>query len=92
MGVHAMQGELRGCACNAVGLQRVCMQCRVIGEGVGNAVGLQHVCMQCRVRCAIVYTMQGELHGCACNAVGLQYVCVQCRVIGEGVHAMQFCC
>ena len=33
-GVHAMQGELCGCACNAVLLLHLCMQCRVSCEGV----------------------------------------------------------
>ena len=43
-GVIAMQGELCGCACYAVGVQRVCMQCRVIGEGVWVMQGELHGC------------------------------------------------
>ena len=74
-----MQLGCRRCACNAVGLQHVCMQCSVTAAGVSamqgeqcrcacNAVGLQRVCMQCRVIGEGVHALQGELRGCACNA------------------------
>ena len=33
-GVHAMQGELCGCACNAVALLQVCVQCSFVAAGV----------------------------------------------------------
>ena len=79
MGVHAMQGEMCGYACNAVGLLQVCVQWSwVAAAGVHAMQG--ELCMQCRVIGEGVRAMQGELCGCACNAVGLQRVCMQCRV------------
>ena len=67
MGVHAMQGEMCGYACNAVGLLQVCVQWSwVAAAGVHAMQG--ELCMQCRVIGEGVHAMQGELCGCACNA------------------------
>ena len=67
MGVHAMQGEMCGCACDAVGLLQVCVQWSwVAAAGVHAVQG--EVCVQCRVIGEGVHAMQLGCSRCASNA------------------------